>query len=119
MITQGGLPVLRIKLVNGKHNLNVLSMCDTRSSISFVDKSIVSTLELQGKKASLSVAEIHGSQDVKTKTVPISVAAHEKSPPLTTVQFYVHEKPKLGDQIVDLQGLKDRYQHLKNLPKQR
>ena len=46
------------------------------------------------------------------------VSAHEKSRPLTTVQFYVYEKLKLGGQIVDLQGLKDRYPHMKNLPNQ-
>ena len=93
-------------------------MCDSGSSISFVDKSIVSKLQLQGQKASLSVAGIHGLQDIKTEIEPISVSAHEKSRPLTTVQFNVHEKLKLGDQIVELQELKDRYPHLRNLPNQ-
>ena len=78
----------------------------------------MSKLQLQIRKASLSVAGIHGSQDVKTEIVPIAVSAYEKSRPLTTVQFYVHEKLKLGDQIVELQELKDRYPHLRNLPNQ-
>ena len=117
-ITQGGLPVVRIKLTNRDLSLNVLAMCDSGSSISFVDKSVVSKLQLQVQKAFLSVAGIHGSQDVKTEIVPIAVSAHEKSRPLTTVQFYVHEKLKLGDQIVELQELKDRYPHLRNLPDQ-
>ena len=86
-ITQGGLLVVRVKMVNVNHSLSVLAMCDTGSSISFVDKSIVSTLQLQGRKASLSVARIHGSQDIKTEIGPIAVSAHEKSRPLTTVQF--------------------------------
>ena len=107
-ITQGGLPVVLIKLTNRDLSLNVLAMCDSGSSISFVDKSVVSKLQLQGRKAALSVAGIHGSQDVKTEIVPIAVSAHEKSRPLTTVQFYVHEKLKLGDQIVELPELKDR-----------
>ena len=111
-ITQGGLPVVRIKLTNKDLSLNVLAMCDSGSSISFVDKSVVSNLQLQGRK----VAGIPGSQDVKTEIVPIAVSAHEKSRPLTTVHFYVHEKLKLGDQIVELQELKDRYPHLRNLP---
>ena len=115
-ITQEGLPVVRIKLINRDLSLNVLAMCDSGSSISFVDKSVVSKLQLQGQKASLSVAGIHGSQDVKTEIVPIAVSVHEKSRPLTTVQFYVHEKLKLGDQIVELQELKDRYPYLKSLP---
>ena len=117
-ITQGGLPVVRIKLTNKDLSLNVLAMCDSGSSFSFVDKSVVSDLQLQGRKASLSVAGIHGSQDVKIEIVPIAVSACEKSRPLTTVQFYVHEKLKLGDQIVELQELKDRYPHLRNLPNQ-
>ena len=54
---------------------------------------------MQGQKASLSVAGIHESQDVKTEKVPIAVSAHEKSRPLTTVHFYVHEKMKLGTRV--------------------
>ena len=34
------------------------------------------------------------------------------------MHFYVHEKLDLGDQILDLQGLKNLYPHLKNLPNQ-
>ena len=115
-ITQGGLQVVRINFTNRNLSLNALAMCDSGSSISFVDKSVVSKLQIQGRKASLSVAGIHGSQDIKTEIVPIAASAHEKSRPLTTVQFYVHEKLKLGDQIVELQELKDRYPHLRNLP---
>ena len=109
---------MRIKLTNIDLSLNLLAMCDSRSSISFVDKSVVSKLQIQGRKASLSVAGIHGSQNVKTEIVPIAVSAHEKSRPLITVQFYAHEKLKLGDQIVELQELKDRYPHFRNLPNQ-
>ena len=59
-ITQGGLPVVRIKLTNRDLSLNMLAMCYSGSSISFVDKSVVSKLQLQGRKASLSVAGIDG-----------------------------------------------------------
>ena len=38
-ITQGGLPVVRIKLTNRELSLNVLAICDWGSSISFVDTS--------------------------------------------------------------------------------
>ena len=117
-INQGGLPVVGIKLTNRDLSLNVLAMCDSGSSISFVDKSVVSKLQLQGRKASLSVSGIRGSQNVKTEIVPIAVSAHEKSRPLITVKFYVHEKLKLGDQIVELQELKARYPHPRNLPNQ-
>ena len=93
-------------------------MCNTGSSISFVDNSIVPTLHLKGRKTSLSVAGIHGSQYVKTEIVLIAVSANKKSQPMTILQFKVHEKVKLGDQIVDLQGWKDQYPHLRNFPSQ-
>ena len=61
-------PVVRIKLTERYLSLNVLSMCDLGSSISFADKSVVSKLQLQSWKESLSVAGIHGSQNVKTES---------------------------------------------------
>ena len=65
-------------------------MWDSGYSISFVDKSVVSILQIQSRKASLSVAGIHGSQDAKTDIVPVAVSLHERSRPLTTVQLYVY-----------------------------
>ena len=50
MITQGGLPVVYVKLVNGTSSLSVLAVRDTGFSISFVDKSIVSTLSCKAQK---------------------------------------------------------------------
>ena len=117
-ITQWGLPAVRIKLTNRDLSQNVLAMCDSGSSILFVDNSVVSTLQFQGRKAALSIAGIHGSLDVKTEIVPIAVSAHERSQPLTAEQFYLYEKQKLGDQIVELQELRDLYPYLKNLPNQ-
>ena len=48
----------------------------------------------------------------------VAVSAHEKYRPLTSDQFYVHERLTLGDQIVELQELKDRSPHLSVLPNQ-
>ena len=76
-------------------------MCDTVSLRTSVDKSIVSTMQLQCRKTSSSVAGIHGSQDVKTEIVPTAVSENEKSRLLARVQFYVPEKLKSDDQIVE------------------
>ena len=103
---QERLPLVYIKVVKGNYNLSVLAMCNTRSSTFFVDRSILSTLHLQGKKVSLLVVEFRGSQNVKTEKVMIAVLAYEKFRTLTTESFYALENFKLGDQIVDLQVLK-------------
>ena len=97
IVTHASLPVLRIKLTSGDTSLNVMVLCNSGSSISFVDQSVVSTLQLQGREASLSVAGIHGSEDVKTEIVPITVSAADKTRPLSTVQFFVHKNLKLGN----------------------
>ena len=60
-ITQGELSVVRIKLTIRHSSLNVLANCSSRSLIPFVDKAVVSKVQLQCQKASLSVAGIHGS----------------------------------------------------------
>ena len=99
--SQGGKAQLVSQTLKGHRN--------SESLILFEDTWVVS-------KASLSVAEIHGSRDVKSEILPIAVTTCEKSRPLTTVQFYVHEKLMLGDQIVELQEFKDRYPDLSNLP---
>ena len=117
-ITQIGLPVVRTELLNWNRSLSVLAICDTEPSISFVDKSIVSTLYLQSRKASVSVVRIHLSQYFKTEMAPTMISALKKFSLLTTVQTCVHEKLKLDDQIVDLQELRDRSPHLKNAQNQ-
>ena len=42
--------------------------------------------------------------------MPIAVSAHKKSWLLSTVQFYVQKKLKLGDQIMELHELKDHFE---------
>ena len=98
------------------HSLSMLAMGDT--FISFVDKSIVSSLHILDRKEPLSVAGTDGSHDVKTEIVTTAVSANGRPQPLTIMQFYVLEKMKMNDLVVDLQVLKDRNPHLRNLPKQ-
>ena len=57
---------------------------------------------MQGREASLSVAGIHGSEDVTTEIVQIAVSAADKTRPLSTVQIYVHKSLKLVNQNFDL-----------------
>ena len=81
--------------------------------------SVVSKFQLQGGgKTSLSVAGIHGSQNVKTERVLVAVSVHENTRSLITLQLYVHQKLKLVDHIVELQELRDRFPHLRSLPNQ-
>ena len=109
--TQGGLPVVRIKLVNENHSLSVLATCDTWSSIWLVDNSIVSTrpqkVFVRSRKPRITRWQM--------EKMPINVCALYKAQLLTTKQFYIHENLKLSDQIVVLQGLKHRHPHLENL----
>ena len=50
--------------------------------------------------------------------MPIAVSAQDKSRTSATIQIYLQKTLKLGDQIVDLRGLKDRKPHIRNLPNQ-
>ena len=88
--------------MNRDLTLNLLALCISASTISFLDKYIVYNYQLQGRKASLSVAGFHGSQDVKRSLGLLTVSSHEKSQTLKTVHF-LHGYHKLVDQIEELQ----------------
>ena len=104
-----------IQLTSGDLSIDIMALCDSDSSISFMDQSVASTLQARGREASFSVAGIHGSQDVKTEIVSIDVSAQQRNRPLNRVNFYIHKNLKLGKKNVELMELKAKYPHLKNL----
>ena len=114
-VTQGGLPVLRIKLTSGTL-ASMLWLCVILAHQFHLWISQLCLLcSCKVDKHLCRWPGIHGSEDVKTEIVPITVSAADKTRPLSTVQFYVHKNLKLGNQNVDLPELKSRYPNLKKL----
>ena len=58
------LQVVSVKLSNGVDSVDTLAVCDTGSTLSFVDSGIKSLLGIDGTKFTLSVAGINGTKDM-------------------------------------------------------
>ena len=93
-------------------------MGNSGSSSSIVDKQWYLNFNLKAAKR-LFQLQRSIAYSVLTEVVLTAFLAYERSWPLTTVQFYVKKKlKKLGDQILELQELMDRYPHFRILPNQ-
>ena len=71
---------MRNKLINGNHSLNVVAVCGTRFSDSFMDKPIVSTLHLKKRKTSLPAARIRITSFQGGNNADSCFSAREVSP---------------------------------------
>ena len=65
----GILQVVAIQLSNGMKTMDTLAVCDTGSTLSFIDSTVKTTLGLEGTKLTLSVAGINGSMARRTWSV--------------------------------------------------
>ena len=65
----GILPVVKIKLTNGQNSVETYALCDSGSSVSFMDKQIQKQLNVLGFKTQLSVVGFNGSKKCIHHTV--------------------------------------------------
>ena len=67
MKSSGVLPVIPVTIGSGSKTLKTFTLCDSGASLSFVDESLMKTLNLTGQPVDLNVAEIHGTSDISSK----------------------------------------------------
>ena len=71
--SSGVLPVVLVTIPSGSKTLKAFALCDSGASLSFVDESLMKTLNLTGQLVDLNVAGIHGTSDVSSKKLRINV----------------------------------------------
>ena len=64
--SSGFLQLIPISIANEKRSVETIALCDTGSTVSFLDQTLVSLLKLKGKESVMSVAGFHGLSDIKT-----------------------------------------------------
>ena len=109
--SSGILPVIPVIIQIGKKQESTLALCDSGSSLSFIDKELANKLNAHGEEIDLSVAGIHGTNDVKCEqfTVGIRVKAMGDTHHMTV---YTHPNIDAGTKIYNYQELKLAYPHL-------
>ena len=71
------LQLIPVSIGNERKCVETIALCDTGSSVSFIDQSLVNLLKLKGKDSVMSVAGIHGLNDMKTQIVSAKIGPSE------------------------------------------
>ena len=102
----GFLQLIPISIGSDKRCVETSALCDTGSTVSFMDQSLVSLLRLKGKDSVMSVAGIPGLSDMKTEVVTANVGPSETETIGDTLTFCSHPNLNVGDKKYDFKTLK-------------
>ena len=94
-----------------KKQESTLALCDSGASLSFIDKELANKLTAHGEENDLSVAGIHGTNDVKCERLTVGIRGKAMSD-THHVTVYTHPNIDAGTKIYNYQELKLAYPHL-------
>ena len=110
--SSGFLQLIPISIGNEKRGVETIALCDTGSTVSFMDKTLINLLKLKGKESVMSVAGIHGLSEIVTARIGPS----ETDTAVEKLSFCTHPNLIVGDKVYDFTKLKEIYSYLNNLP---
>ena len=112
----GILPVVKIKLTNGQNSVETYALCDSGSSVSFMDEQIQKQLNVLGFKTQLSVVGFNGSKKCNSEIVEVDVSNTLTTENFSNVKFYVHDAVYVGSEPINVNEIKRRFPHVNVLP---
>ena len=112
--SSGFLQMIPISIGNEKRSVETIALCDTGSTVSFLDKTLVSLLKLKGKESVMSVAGIHGLSDIKTEILVAKIGPSETNTEEEELTFCSHPNLSVGGKCYDFTKMKEKYFYLKN-----
>ena len=86
-------------------------MCDSGASLSFVDESLMKTLNLTGQPVDLNVAGIHGTSDISSKRLRVRIGDQDRKVNEDNMAFS-HPNVNAENRTYNLKKLKETYPHL-------
>ena len=114
--SSGFLQLIPISIGTEKQSVEKIALCDTGSTVSLMDKTLVNLLMLKGKEPVISVVGIHGLSDMKTETVTARIVPSETDTAGEELAFCSHPNLNVGDKVYDFTKLNETYCHLYKLP---
>ena len=109
--SSGILPVIPVIIQIGKKQETTLALCDSGASLSFIDKELANKLNAHGEEIDLSVAGIHGTNDVKFERFTLGIRGKGMGD-THHMTVYTHPNIDAGTKIYNYQELKLTYPHL-------
>ena len=111
MKSSGVLPVIPVTIGCGSKTLKTFALCDSGASLSFVDESLVKTLNLTRQPVDLNVAGIHGTSDISSKRLRVRIGDQDRKV-REDIMTYSHPNVNAGNRTYNLKKIKETYPHL-------
>ena len=111
MRSSGVLPVIPVTIGCVSKTLKTFALCDSGASLSFVDESLLKTLNLTGQPVDLNVAGIHGTSNISSKRLRIRIG-DQQGKVKEDIMAYSHPDVNAGNRTYNLTKLKETYPHL-------
>ena len=106
MRSSGVLPVIPVSIGSGSKTVKTFALCDSGASLSFVDESLMKTLNLTGQPVDLNVAGIHGTSDISSKRLRVRIGDQDGKVK-EYIMAYSHPDVNAGNRTYDLKKLKE------------
>ena len=104
------LQLVPVSVQSGGNRLTTYAFLDSGSTVSFIDQSVKNQLQAKGTDVTLNIAGIHGTQDLRTENVPITIEGlHSK---VHSIEAFAHPSISLGNTTYDYKELKKKFRHL-------
>ena len=103
------LQIVPLSVQSGGNRLTTYAFLDSGPTVSFIDQSVKDQLQAKGTDVTLNIAGIHGTQDLRTEKVPITIKGlHSK---VHSIEAFAHPSISLGN-TYDYKELKNKFRHL-------
>ena len=108
------LKIVPVSIQSGGDRLNTYAFLNSGSTVSFIDQSVQEKLRSQGTDATLNIAGIYGTKDLKTEKVPFKIKGlHSK---VHSIEAFAHPSISLVNTKYNYSKLKQSFNHLSVLP---
>ena len=111
------LQIVPVSVQSGSNRLTTYAFLDSGSTVSFIDQSVKDQLQAKGTDVTLNIAGIHGTQDLRTEKVPITIKGLNSK--VHSVGAFAHPSISLGNTIYDYRELMNNFSHLNVLTSRR
>ena len=111
------LQIVPVSVQSGGNRLTTYAFLDSGSTVSFIDQTVKNQLQAKGTDVTLNIAGIHGTQDLRTEKVPITIKGLNSK--VHSVEAFAHPSISLGNTTYDYKELKNKFRHLNILTNRR
>ena len=102
--------IVPVSVQSDGNRLTTYAFLDSGSTVSFIDQSVKHRLQAKATDVTLNIAGIHGTQDLRTEKVPLTIKGlHSKA---HSIEAFAHPSISLGNTTYDYKELKNNFRHL-------